>query len=180
MTPDQADVLVIQKMVDTMVGIDKFSYPARQRGATKPSGEFAHIRILEEYPVGIPAQKIYSQDDVEETTTYRIYSPVRLRARIGVVDTTGLPSSKILSGWTSEAMKALMLSTGYGFIKCTPISSEDGKLEKEWEYRKGFSIELYVTRVYEEVVNNITSVQISANFVTENLEEISSVIIVTP
>jgi len=170
MTPDRADVLVLQAMVDTMVGIPKFSYPARQREAPKPQEEFAHIRVIEEYPVGIPSQRIYAQDD--DTTTYRIESVVKIRARIGVVDTTGIPSSKIMSGWTSEAMKALMLQSGYGFIRATPLSSEDGKLENEWEYRKGFSVELYVTRVFEEVVDNITTLVVTGEFVTDTLETI--------
>lgn len=170
MTPDIADVRVLQSMVDTMVGIPKFSYPARQRNARKPDGEFAHIRVLEEYQVGIPASNIVAQDD--NTTTYRTSGAVKIRARIGVVDTTGLPSSKIMNGWTSEAMKQLMIQTGYGFIKCTPLSSEDSKLEKEWEYRKGFSVELYTTRVYEEVVDNITALQVSGTFITDALDSI--------
>lgn len=172
MTPDQADILVLQKMVDTMVGIPKFSYPARQNRAKKPDGEFAHIRVIEEYQEGIPRQAITAQD--ENTTTYTIYSLVRIRARIGVVDTSGLPSSKILNGWTSEVMKALMIETGYGFIRCTPLSSEDAKLEKEWEYRKGFSVDFYVTRKFEEVVSNINSIQISGKFVSETGEELLS------
>ena len=170
MTPDLADVKVIQKMVDTMVGIPKFSYPARQRNAKKPEGEFAHIRVIEEYQIGIPSQKIHDQTD--DTTTYRTYSPVKIRVRIGVVDTNGIPSMKIMGGWTSEAMKALMIETGYGFIKCEPLSSEDAKLEKEWEYRKGFSVEFYTTRVFEEVVRNINSLIISGKFVTGNLNVI--------
>tara|TARA_R110000764_G_scaffold147292_1_gene235158 strand:- start:12190 stop:12729 length:540 start_codon:yes stop_codon:yes gene_type:complete len=169
MTPDRADVMVVQAMVDTMVGIPKFSYPARQREAVKPSGEFAHIRLIEEYQVGIPAQKIVEQTN--ETTTFYTYSPVRLRFRIGVVDTTGLPSSKILHGWTTEAMKAQMISSGYGFIKCDPLSSEDAKLEKEWEYRKGFSVELYTTRVFQEVVDNISQLTVTGSFVDEALTE---------
>ena len=172
MTPDRADVSVLQKMVDTMVGIPKFSYPARQNNEgidqPKPKGEFAHIRVIEEYQEGVPNQRIVHQDD--NTTTFRTYSLVKIRARIGVVETSGIPSSKIMNGWTSEAMKALMISTGYGFVRCTPLSSEDSKLEKEWEYRKGFSIELYVTRVFEEVVNNINSVSVGGRFITDNLE----------
>tara|TARA_R110000803_G_scaffold75920_2_gene140282 strand:+ start:720 stop:1259 length:540 start_codon:yes stop_codon:yes gene_type:complete len=168
MTPDAADTQVMQAMVDTMVGIPRFSYPARQNNAPKPNGEFAHIRVLEEYQVGIPKQIIKEQTDLE--TTFQIISPVKLRYRIGVVDTSGLPSSKIQHGWTSEAMKALMISSGYGFIRCTPISNEDAKLEKEWEYRKGFSVEMYTTRIFEEVVNNITSLQISGTFVSDTQE----------
>lgn len=171
MTPDIIDVRVLQRMVDLMVGIPQFSYPARQTNAKKPEGEFAHIRILEEYQVGIPVQTIKEQDEI--TTTYRTIGAVRLRARIGVVDTTGIPSSKIMNGWTSEAMKEYMISSGYGFIKCTPLSNEDAKLEKEWEYRKGFSVELYTTRVFEEVVDNITAVTIEGGFVTDNLEIIN-------
>jgi len=170
MTPDEADVLVMQTMVDTMVGIPKFSYPARQNEAQKPEGEFAHIRLIEEYQESIPTQKIHAQTDT--TTTYRSYGLVRLRFRIGVVDTSGIPSSKIMNGWTSEAMKALMISTGYGFIKCTALSTEDAALEKEWEYRKGFSVETYATRVYEETVDNITQLQVSGTFLTEHLDEV--------
>lgn len=174
MTPDRADVLVMQSMVDSMVGIEKFSYPARQNAdgigkQDKPAAEFAHIAVIEEYPESIPAPTIYSQDD--ETTTYRTKSLVRLRYRIGVVDTAGLPSSKIMSGWTSEAMKAIMISTGYGFIRCTPLSREDAKLEKEWEYRKGFSVDVYTTRVYEEIVDNICQVTISGEYIADSLEQ---------
>ena len=170
MTPDLADVKVLQKMVDLMVGIPRFSYPARQRSAKKPEGEFAHIRVIEEYQEGIPTQTIFAQDDI--STTYRTFSLVKIRVRIGVVDTSGIPSMKIMGGWTSEDMKALMIETGYGFIKCEPLSSEDAKLEKEWEYRKGFSVELYVTRVFEEIVSNITSVAFGGRFITENLNVI--------
>lgn len=173
-TPDRADVKVLQTMVDTMVGVSKFSYPARQNteglDVPKPTGEFAHIRVIEEYPESIPAQKVHEQTDT--TTTFRTYSLVRIKARIGIVETSGIPSTKIMGGWTTEAMKAIMISTGYGFIRCAPISSEDSKLEKEWEFRKGFSVDLYVTRVFEEVVDNITSVSISSRFISDGLEEI--------
>jgi len=167
MTPDRADVMVMQAMVDLMVGIENFSYPARQKGSPKPAGEFAHIRVLEEYPVGIPNRITTAQDSL--TTSYRHISPARLRYRVGVQDTNGLASTKIMHGWTSDAMRRLMIDTGYGFIKCTPISNEDAKLERDWEYRKGFSVELYVTRIYEELVDNITSINISSAFYEGNL-----------
>jgi len=166
LTPDRADVKVMQSMIDSMVGIPGFSYPARQNSSgfsqPKPDSEFAHIRVIEEYQLGIPNQTILSQTD--EETTFRIISPVRIRFRIGVVETTGLPSSKIQHGWTSEAMKALMISSGYGFEICLPLSSEDAKLEKEWEYRKGFTVIMNTTRVFEETVNNILNIQVSGEF----------------
>ena len=162
------DIQAMQLFIDTMVGIPKFSYPARQNDAPKPADVFAHIRLLEEYQVGIPNARILTQDNL--TTTYRTYSPARLRIRVGVVDTDGEPSTKIMHGWTSEAMKTLMIQTGYGFVSCHPISNEDAKLEKEWEFRNGFSIELYVTRVLEETVNNITQLVISGEYVNESLE----------
>lgn len=163
------DVQVLQTMIDTMVGKPKFSYPARQNYATKPAGEFAHVRLLEEYQVGIPFAQVTGQTSGE--TTMSTISPVRLRFRVGVVDTDGVSAAKIMHGWTSEAMKALMLSSGYGFIRCTPLSNEDAKLEKEWEYRQGFSIEMYATRYYEEVLSNITSLVVSGKFVDTDLEE---------
>ena len=170
MSMNQADVRVMQAMVDTMVGIPKFSYPARENGAPKPAGEFAHIRLLEEYQVGIPNQQILAQDT--NTTTYRIISPARLRFRIGVIDSSGIAAFKIMHGWTSEVMKELMKSSGYGFISCHPLSNEDAKLEKEWEYRSGFAVEMYCTRVLDETVNNITSMVINGAFSNSHIEEI--------
>ena len=163
------DVKVIQSYVDLMVGIPKFSYPARQNDAPKPKDEFAHIRLLEEYPVGIPNQVIHAQDDL--TTTFRTYSPSRLRFRIGVVDTDGLASSKVMHGWTSEAMKNAMKASGYGFIKCDPLSNESAKLEKEWEMRQGFSVEVYATRIFDEVVDNITSLKISGETIFPQVDD---------
>ena len=162
------DIRVMQSFLDTMTGIEKFSYPARQNNADRPEGEFAHVRLLEEYPESIPANYVFSQTDNE--TVFRSRSLARLRFRVGVADTNGVPSSKIMHGWTSEPMKALMLSSGYGFIKCTPISNEDAKLEKEWEARQGFAIELYVTRTYEETTNNITSLVVNGEFITPGLD----------
>jgi len=162
------DVQVVQTMVDTMVGIPQFSYPARQNFAPRPKGEFAHIRMIEEYQVGIPNQQIKSQTDLE--TVYWTVSPARIRFRIGVVDTDGLAATRIMHGWTSEAMKALMIMSGYGFIRCTPLSNEDAKLEKEWEYRQGFSVDLYTTRYFEETVNNINALDITGEYVTSTID----------
>jgi hypothetical protein len=155
-------------MVDTMVGIPQFSYPARQNFAPRPKGEFAHIRMIEEYQVGIPNQQIKSQTDLE--TVYWTVSPARIRFRIGVVDTDGLAATRIMHGWTSEAMKTLMIMSGYGFIRCTPLSNEDAKLEKEWEYRQGFSVDLYTTRYFEETVNNINALDITGEYVTSTID----------
>jgi|TARA_R110000764_G_scaffold47124_4_gene105515 hypothetical protein len=166
----RADVKALQVMIDSMVGIEKFAYPSRQNEAPKPKEEFAHITLLEEYQIGLPTNDIVEQTD--ETTTYRTISPAKLRFRVGVVDTVGIASSKIMHGWTSEAMKALMISTGYGFISCHPLSNEDAKLEKEWDFRQGFSVEMYTTRVYDQVVDNILQLEISGEFVTPQLDTI--------
>lgn len=161
------DVKVMQAFVDTMVGIPKFSYPARQ-GGKRPATEFAHIAMLEEYQESIPAQYIKSQDD--DTTVFHYQSLARIRMRIGIVETDGLASTKIMHGWTSESMKAEMLKAGYGFVSCKPISLEDAKLEREWEPRQGFAVELYVTRTYEETVNNIRAMEINGEFITPDAD----------
>ena len=164
------DVKALQLMVDELVGIQKFSYPARQNNAPRPEGEFAHIRLLEEYQESVPATYIHSQTDLE--TTHRTRSLSRLRMRVGVADTDGVPSAKIMNGWTREVIKQLMISTGYGFIKCEPISNEDAKLEKEWEFRQGFAIELYVARIFEETVSNITELEVFGEYITPGLDTI--------
>lgn len=168
----RSDVKVMQTFIDTMVGIPKFSYPARQNDATIPEGEFAHIRLIEEYPVGIPNHILKESDDT--TATYTIISPVRLRFRIGIIESTGLAASKVMHGWTSHTMRQAMIDSGYGFIKCDPLSNEDTKQEGYWEFRQGFSIELYSTRTYEEVVDLITSMTIESKIVDEKLNTFTS------
>jgi len=155
------DVKVVQLFIDTMVGIPKFSYPGR-KGGPRPSGEFATVSFLEEYQESIPAQKIKVQDST--TTTYNTRSLARIRLRINIIETDGVAASKIMHGWTTEAIKARMIATGYGFLRCTPISLEDAKLEKEWEPRQGFAVEFYVERNFEEVVDNITQLTVSGEF----------------
>lgn len=164
----RADIKALQVFVDQMVGKAKFSYPARQ-GGKRPTKEFCTISLLNEYQESVPAQYEYSSTDT--TITYRTRSLSRLRFRIGIVDTDGVASTKIMNGWTSNAMKALMHSTGYGFIRCYPISLEDAKLEKEWEPRQGMAVEMYVTRTYEETVDTIKSLVVSGSYISDTLDE---------
>ena len=163
------DIYAMQAFVDSMVGIEKFSYPAK-KNAKRPTGEFANIQLLEEYAVGLPVHTI--TNETEDFTEYVVKSASRLRFRISVVETDGIASTKIMHGWTSPAMKALMFNAEYGYIKCNPISIEDGKLEKDWEPRQGFSVELYVTRTYSETIDNITSMVIGGEFITDALDTI--------
>jgi len=163
------DIRTMQAFVDTLVGIEKFSYPAK-KNAPRPETAFAHIQLLEEYQESIPTQVIKEQTD--ETTTYRTRSLARLRFRIVLINDEGANSPKIMHGWTREDIKTLMISTGYGFIDIKPISLEDAKLESQWEDRQGMSLEMYVTRVFEETVDNITSLQISGEFVDDALESV--------
>ena len=152
------DVKVMQKFVDTLVGIPRFSYPAK-RNAPRPKGEFAHIKLLDEYQIGVPSY--YAKNETAETTDRVILSPTLLRFRVGIVETNGIASTKIMHGWTTEVIKSLMITTGYGFVKAEPIGLEDAKLETQWEPRQALSIELNTTRVFKEVVDNITGMTIS-------------------
>lgn len=165
----KADIRIAQAFVDLLVGIPKFSYPAK-KNAPRVNGPFAHIQLLEEYQESIPNNYIFSQ--TKDTTTFRTESLARLRFRVVLIDDEGINSPKIMHGWTREDVKTLMISSGYGFIDIKPISLEDAKLETQWEDRQGMSLEMYVTRVYEETVNNITSLQISGKFIDDTLETV--------
>lgn len=166
----RADVQALQVLVDNMVGVPGFSYPSRQKEAPKPAEELAHITLLEEYQIGLPVKRIFEETD--ESITYRTISPARLRFRVGVIDTDGIAATKIMHGWTSESTKALMIAIGYGFESCKPLSNEDAKLEKEWDFRQGFSIILNCTRVYEETVSNIEILEIAGEFITPSLNKV--------
>ena len=76
-----------------------------------------------------------------------------------------------MNGWTSEEMKALMFSTGFGFISIAPISNEDAKLEHtEWEARQGVSLFVYVERNFKSTVNNIRRITGTGEFITPALD----------
>ena len=116
------DVRTCQAFVDLLVGTPKFYYPAK-KNLPRPNKAFAHIQLLEEYQEGIPNSVVYSQTD--EITTFRTISLAKLRFRVVLIDDDGENSHKIMHGWTREEVKALMISTGYGFVGCKPISIED-------------------------------------------------------
>ena len=163
------DVQAMQLFVDTMVGKPKFSYPAK-KDAPRPADEFCHIQLLEEYAVGLPVKTKVSEDDT--STTYKVRAMSRLRFRLGIVETNGIASTRVMHGWTSEAMKALMIQTGYGYCKCEPISIEDAKLEQFWESRQGFSVEVYVERVYTETIDFIETLIVTGEYVFDELDKI--------
>lgn len=162
------DIIATQAFIDTMVGISKFSYPANQNGP-RPDNEFATVKLLEEYQVGLPVHKILNDSD-PDFTEYQVQHLARLRLRIGIKDTNGVASTKIHNGWTREDIKSLMMETGYGFIGCEPIGIEDAKLEKVWEPRQGLALELYVTRTYIYSIDNITSMVINGEFYTYDVD----------
>ena len=172
----RSDVAAIQLFIDSMVGVPQFSYPSIDTLGTgerpeRPTGDFCFIKLIEEYSESIPAQ--YVKDCDADTTTYLTRSLARLRFRIGLVDESGTAGPKIMHNWTNQAMLTLMNSTGFGFIKVTPISNESAKLEHvEWETRQGFSLDVYVERNYEEVVNNIRTLGVTGKFITPSLDEL--------
>jgi len=175
MSKANKDIQAMQAFVDTMVGIPKFSYPAK-KDAPRPSDHFAHIQLLTETAVGLPYKK--SIFESEDLTKYIIKSSSKLRYRIGIVETDGSASTSIMHGWTSEAMKSLMFNSGYGYIRCEPISIEDAKLEQFWETRQGLSVELYVERVYLETVDNIRNLVINGEYITSKFDSILMKIII--
>lgn len=178
------DVQVVQTMIDQMVGIQKYSYPARQNEAPRPSGEFCHVRLLEEYQIGIPYPDLVSETDT--TQKFVSVSPVKLRFRVGVVGTDGTNPTRIMHGWVSHQMRQLMIDSGYGFIGISPLSNEDAKLEKYWEYRFGFALELYTTRIIEEVVPDefsedvIDSMVVPTRHITDYVDEYLTNYIINP
>ena len=166
------DVKVCQLFIDQMVGIPRFSYPAKKNAPRPDSEAFAHIQLLEEYQASIPSSRILLQTDEETTIEHNSLS--LLRFRIGVVDTDGTVATKIMNGWSSEAIKALMFSTGYGFVMCMPISLEDAKLETIWGTRQGLSLEMYVTRTFTDVVSNVSALEVTGEISDPNGELIES------
>jgi len=168
------DIQAMQIMVDSMVNVPKFSYPAK-KNAPRPKTEFASIQLIEQYVVGLPHRR-FIEDILDEfgnvaQHVYEYNSAARLRFRITVVNGLGVASTQIANGWTTETIKDLMKSTGYGYIKCNPISQEDAQLEKNWEDREGFSVELYVTRTHRETLGRLGQVISITGLIYEGVDE---------
>ena len=161
------DVQVVQKFIDTMVGIPKFSYPADKNAPRQRTTPFCSVKLLEEYQESIPNYICIEETDT--SLTQNIISLARLRFRIVMIKTDGIQAVQVMHGWTTSTMRQLMISTGYGFRMIYPISNEDALLEKEWEDRQSFALELYVTRTFQEVVDKITSMTISGVFLEPDI-----------
>jgi len=154
------DEQFMQILIDSMVGIPKFTYPSR-RNAPRPKENFATVALIEQYNIGIPYEHTTNiVDDLGEVVGVNVkyYTAVTLRFRIGMYGTDGLPSIKVSSGWSTEKSKALYIKYGYGYLKDTAISLEDELLEKDWNPRQGFSVFISTTRIVEENICIIKSV----------------------
>lgn len=162
------DIKAMQLFIDEMTHRPKFSYPA-DKNVPRPANEFASVKLIEQYVVGLPVRSssVEVKDNAGNVTgsRNRVSAAAYLRFRIQVVDTLGIASIQIANGWTTSAMRELMIKTGYGYISCKPIGLEDALLEKDWEAREGFSVVLSVTRVHFEELDNIGNIiDISATY----------------
>ena len=149
------DIKFMQVLVDSMVGIDKFSYPAR-RNAPRPKENFCTIALIEQHVIGTPVGTVL---EIFKTNTNEVIghrhqyaTAATLRFRIGVYGSDGLPEVKIVSSWTTEKSKAIYKEYGYGYIMSHHIALEDELLEKDWNARVGFSVNISTTRyVHEDI-----------------------------
>ncbi len=151
----RADIKFMQRLVDSMVGIPKFSYPAK-RNAPRPKENFCTIALIEQHVIGLPVSSvlpIYKPNTTEVIGHRTIFeTAATLRFRIGVYGSDGLPEVKIVSSWTTEESKRIQNEEGYGYIMSHHISLEDELLEKDWNPRVGFSVNISTTRVvYEDI-----------------------------
>lgn len=155
-------VKAMQRFVDTMVGIEKFSYPAK-RNAPRPKKAFCSIALVEQYEVGLP---ITIRTDIKDINTdevigghYKSISAVTLRYRLSFIGTDGTPALKVKHGWTRQDVIDLMYDYGYGYLHSFPTGLEDRQHEKEWEEGQGMSVLLSGNAVLEECIPDIIVVE---------------------
>ena len=155
------DIRYMQELIDSMVGIPKFSYPAR-RNAPRPKSNFCTIALIEQHVIGCPVSTLLEIKDpatldvIGHRTIYQ--TAATLRFRVAVYGSDGIPEVKIVSSWTTEASKAIGFKHGYGYLESHHISLEDELLEKDWNARAGFSVGISTTRTLTEDVMLIEAV----------------------
>ena len=155
------DIQFMQRIVDNMVGIEKFSYPARQ-DAPKPKGKFCAIDLIEEHTIGTPNERvsvIYDSNGKAVGLHYDYRTAVQLRFRLYFFRTTEGEEHKVTTGWTTNASKAMMIKYGYGYLSSKHISLETEQLEKQWNPRHGLSILVSTERRHSENVCLVETVE---------------------
>lgn len=149
------EILRVMKFVDLAVQIPKYTYEM-QRNASKPTGPFAAVKMVEEVNPGRDANEIVTLPDgqiVNRTKGVRLVTYQVLFAE-------GLPMvNKFLSCFMRPDIQDYMVSADLSILRHKKATNQSLALETNWEIRESVYIECMVRRTVDSEITTIESVE---------------------
>lgn len=155
-------VIAMQRIVDTAMGVPKYSYPMYQNSARPPVAKFAAIRILGVRSVGYADIKKVVRGDKLFQRTENI-----LEVNIDVLFNRGNSAGDVMqfdNCFYRPDVQAKCTEVGMEFLRKQPTKLRNRALETNWEIRTGLTCIMAVQIVDEYEIDYYTGVRIVAKF----------------
>lgn len=157
----KSDVIAVQKIVDSAVGIPKFAYPANNN-AKRPTGEYATVKQILDRAIGF-----------DETTHYKDAQTGKLMQKvvgIRVVEYAVLFSRddeeviRFDQGLYTPSAQEAWKAFGHVVMWKERIDNKTTLLETNWETRAGLLLRCNVKRVLITEIGQIAHVIAEGSF----------------
>jgi len=162
---EDALILLVGGIVDTVLGIPDFSIEAKNDGP-RPIGAYASIDFVSDHSVGWEERTLVDNtgdDDITETIEgYRELTVSLDFFRDGAMDNARKVRTAFLRQTTLDTLSA----SGTGFIQHSDVRDLSEVLESAWEKRAQFDVTLSAIGADVDIIKSILSVTITGGFQT--------------
>lgn len=154
------DVLRMQKLVDTVLGMPLYTYPML-KNQPKPPGAFAAVKKLGELNPGRDAQLTRHNPDGSYTL---ITEGVRILT-FQVLFTEGDDLvSRFISGFRRQDVYDKMVELELSILRHKPVTNSSLTMETNWEIRDSVLLECMSKRRYEYTETYIDEVYVDGEY----------------
>lgn len=151
----EADTILVQKLVDLAVGVDKYTYPM-QKNAPAPSGDYAAVKFIAMRRPGTDEVKYLNEGDdvVMRTKGLRVFKYKVLFRNDDEY------AESLQDNLYSDEVQNFMRKNKIAVMKLEKLDNESLTLETEWEVRTGYVLIFNRVRVVDKTVTTIRNVDI--------------------
>ena len=151
------DVIFMQHLVDTAMGVPRYSYPMNRNAPKPKEKEFAAVLLVEENAIGQPTDRIVLRDNVYYQ---QMFTPTYLKFKILFTNGAQAPS-KLISSFRRQEMMDMFKQNRMSILDFKKAVNDDVSLETNWEIRDYVMVECFMNKMFEEVIQVITTTEVN-------------------
>lgn len=150
------DVIFMQHLVDTAMGVPRYSYPMNRNAPKPKEKEFAAVLLVEENAIGQPTDRIVLRGNVYYQ---QMFTPTYLKFKILFTNGAQAPS-KLISSFRRQEMMDMFKRNRMSILDFKKAVNDDVSLETNWEIRDYVMVECFMNKMFEDVMDVIEIVEV--------------------